>query len=729
MGKRKPYEVKVSRDILKKLWSPYFLYYLTSIREFDYDYCYDEIIANNSFNSKKLNILFDEFLSWFYNNDDKEKELLKLAFVNRQPTLWRHGIPVLRLIPEDNNYKTIGVSPLTVEPYNADFDGDNMAIYIIHSIDALKEMEKKAYLKNTVRKDSDMSFLSRIRHEALYASFILTENKIIENNNNIIKINKLSELPNIDNIEWWNNKLNFPVNINGKIYSFGKCLFNLWCGFKNDIKIDFEITKSETNKLDEIIYNDCNKNSELFYERLTILIQMLLYFVSVTKHCPSINVNEMINILTENEEKIFNNLPENNPFIGYIINDSIIERCIKNWNKDSTFYKLFKSGSRFSKQQLARQCINIGYSADSENIIVPTPIKTNLMKGLTNTEAFLCAPGTRKGIIDKENATPESGYTERTLTMALSPLEIAEDDCHTPNPLEITIFNKKHFNSLIGKFIVIDNSLKEITINDYHSLIGKKVLLRSPITCITPDFKMCRKCFGNRLFPTKYVGITAAQISSERLTQLTMRSFHTSGAANLDYPSQLKTFLKDHLIDLKTDNDLIKLYIDDSKNLKKNIKKLFYKIPGFLKFDNEKIIFSEFNNKIQNRDVISVLSDVKSILKTNNKPTMTPSEYYEKLILSFLEVGTAYSSFIEMMLANSFLVDKKEIKFWRYNQNEKIVKKLGDKTVAKHISYLLGLMFEPNKISLSKFNHKEKSLNKMNIYEKIWFGYYDENYY
>ena len=332
----KPYEVKVSRDILKKLWSPYFLYYLTSIREFDYDYCYDEIIANNSFNSKKLNILFDEFLSWFYNKFKKEKELLKLAFVNRQPTLWRHGIPVLRLIPEDNNYKTIGVSPLTVEPYNADFDGDNMAIYIIHSIDALKEMEKKAYLKNTVRKDSDMSFLSRIRHEALYASFILTENKIIENNNNIIKINKLSELPNIDNIEWWNNKLNFPVNINGKIYSFGKCLFNLWCGFKNDIKIDFEITKSETNKLDEIIYNDCNKNSELFYERLTILIQMLLYFVSVTKHCPSINVNEMINILTENEEKIFNNLPENNPFIGYIINDSIIERCIKNLE----FYKI-----------------------------------------------------------------------------------------------------------------------------------------------------------------------------------------------------------------------------------------------------------------------------------------------------------------------------------------------------------------------------------------------------
>ena len=120
--------------------------------------------------------------------------------------------------------------------------------------------------------------------------------------------------------------------------------------------------------------------------------------------------------------------------------------------------------------------------------------------------------------------TPKSGYIERTLTMALSPLEIIEDNCGTNGTLPIVVFNKKLATSLVGKYYKTDkNELKLITNENKYSLINKKINLRSPITCISKDMKMCRTCFGNRQFPTKYLGITAAQCISERLTQLTMR--------------------------------------------------------------------------------------------------------------------------------------------------------------------------------------------------------------
>ena len=125
-----------------------------------------------------------------------EYELKRLAFINRQPSLWRHSCPAVELIPTDDlDDETIHVSPLFLEPLNMDADGDTAAIYIIHDLAALKEMEEKAFLKNTITYDQNTNFLATIRHEALYAAFILTKQKFNEHDIIIYNLEHLKDLP------------------------------------------------------------------------------------------------------------------------------------------------------------------------------------------------------------------------------------------------------------------------------------------------------------------------------------------------------------------------------------------------------------------------------------------------------------------------------------------------------------------------------------------------------
>ena len=113
------------------------------------------------------------------------------------------------------------------------------------------------------------------------------------------------------------------------------------------------------------------------------------------------------------------------------------------------------------------------------------------------------------------------------MVMSLSPLEIAEEDCFGKEYLNIIIFSKKHCETLVGKYFKDPYQESDWKVLDYKtakSYINRKIWIRSPITCKTPNFKMCRKCFGEKQLTTSYPGIVAGQIISERLTQLIMRS-------------------------------------------------------------------------------------------------------------------------------------------------------------------------------------------------------------
>jgi len=193
-------------------------------------------------------------------------------------------------------------------------------------------------------------------------------------------------------------------------------------------------------------------------------------------------------------------------------------------------------------------------------------------------------------------------------------------------------------------------------------------------------------------------------------------AFHTSGSANLNTYDSVKLFIKNHLIGLEEDNE-IRLIFDDNHFPDK-----LKDIKGFKEFDthNSIITFDLIDEIVENIDVLSVMNNVKGILKTYNKLNKQPVDFYEELMGHLLNVGTPYSSFIEIALCNMFLSDVKEKKFWRYNPNKKAIKKFGDKTLSVNLSSTLGCLFQPNERTIKNIDNFNINPEKMTVYEKIW---------
>lgn len=725
-----PYKIQVSQTILKKLWTPYFIFYLIHYEHVEPYHCLTYITSQdqNSLPEELAQVnlfdkFFDKFLTWFTTDVDDEyftaSEKLKsrLVFFNRQPTLWKHGIPCMEVVPApDIDDKTIGVSPLSLAPLNMDFDGDTAAIYCIHDREALDELYDKAYYKNTFTYDANNEMLSVIRHETLYSAFILSY--YITPTDNILEI--IDDLQDLsEHITWMDNNLYDCVVINGYSYTYGMALLNKWMGI-SEVKINEQITQSGAEKISKLLFVEFGKLS--FYDELTKFQKQLLFFISITQYCTTLDVTEMATLLEPGEEFLFSKLPKTNIELGYHLNEAFIDKSLSKLDDSSKLYKLYKSGSRFNKQQLSRSCLNIGFIADSNNIINPDPITTNLMKGLNQSDFFKGSPGTRKGIADKAFFTPDSGYLERTLVMALSIIIITEDDCNSDKYITTKVINRSHSESLIGKYFKAASwdinktdwmEFKETDIDMYTNQI---IHIRSPITCKTPKNKICRKCFGTRQFTTEFIGILAGQIIAERLTQLIMRSFHTSGSANLELDVDVKLFFQTYVCDIIEDEyEIIIKLTSDNLDIPQSIQLM----TGFKSIEGDEIHFFPNPETVINKDAVQVMHSVKQILRKDPSCKKTPSQYYEIMMTCILSVGTPYSSFVELLFANMFFINNE---VWRYSSmNKNPSEKLGDKSLAKKLDSKLGCMYEPNSKTLSAISDIDRISTDPSIYERIWF--------
>ncbi len=663
-------------------------------------------------------------------NKLSDHEVKRLAFINRQPSLWRHSCPIVELEPTDDlDDETIHVSPLFLEPLNMDADGDTSALYILHDLAALKEAEEKAFLMNTIMYDQNESFLATIRHEALYAAFVLTKEKFNKDDIVFYNLENLNQLP--ENVHIWNESLYSAVQMkSGELYSYGMCLFNKYCGF-DEIVITKSIGKKLINEVSKTIYEYFNKDHKKYYDALTNLEKQLFFFISTTIFTPSLDIEEMADLKDDKTDKIFKQLPNKNIQLGYHIVEALTNKCIEKMDENSNLYKLFKSGSRFSRAQLARSAITIGYSADANNIVIPRPIKSSLLEGLSEEQYFRVAPATRKSIKDKSRHTPSSGYLERTLVMALSMVEFDLDDCETNNHLEFVVMSKDHAQTLIGKFYKDpedpDMEWKELDYLTANYFINKKIQVRSPMTCGNKQFKICKKCFGNKQLSSKYVGIVAAQLVTERLTQLTLRTFHESGRANLPTNDNIIKFFEEHLVDVESviDNDQENTILTfDCNQFPDELINSHMYIYGLKDIKTNQLIYGEDNAIADNKDVISVVESIKNILKQGEVSTPVVS-YYIDLMTAILEVGNIYSSFVEILFCNMFLVDKDNKIFWRYRQDLTPTFKLGDKMMAAYISSRIGLLYQPNKNTIEQADLEELDeidLENLTIYEKIFLG-------
>jgi len=492
------------------------------------------------------------------------------VMLNRAPTLHRLGIQAFEPILVEG--KAIQVHPLVCTAFNADFDGDQMAVHLPLSVEAQSEARVLMLSTNNILSPAHGRPLTTPTQDMILGTFYLTmddpgclgEGNIYKDPDEAILAYNAGEA-----------HLHAKVKVrlfDGTILetTIGRIIFNQVFPEEQEF-INYEITKKEMGKL---IENCC-----LRYDR-SILVEMLdkikyLGFHFATKAAVTIGVEDIV--IPPNKWKILDKPEEEVDKIkkqfrrGLITHDESHQRIVDIWTKatddvseamEANFdrlnpvFMMADSGARGNIKQIRQLAGMRGLVANPKGDIIDRPIKANFREGLSVLEYFISTHGARKGLADTALRTADSGYLTRRLVDVAQDAIVRENDCGTDQGVDLNVFDDEGEpnQTLVGRVLVqniADSKTGEVLLEKGDmlkkadlELIAKRsglkeLIVRSSLTC---DAKhgVCRKCYGVSLANGKIVdfgesvGIIAAQSIGEPGTQLTMRTFHTGGVAGAD---------------------------------------------------------------------------------------------------------------------------------------------------------------------------------------------------
>lgn len=454
----------------------------------------------------------------------------EICILNRQPSL--HKLGMLGFKIKISLDQVIKIHPLVCPPFNADFDGDQMAVYIPVTEEAKQEVIDKMFVTQNLSSPANENLTTTPSQDIILGIYFLTSDKFVVDGHEIFN----SCLPD-----------DYP-EVKGVIDS--KRLF----GILNDLKDKYAPEQMKTT-LDEIkrvgfkyatLYG-CTLSLEDFDDRELRPLRDELYSHKEIRQ----------QLIAVSSEEVIAQLREKFPY-SYMI----------------------ESGARGSWDQVKQLILTRGFISNFDGEILPLPIKHNLIEGLTQEEFFYSTYGCRKGLLDVALNTGTSGYLSRKLIFTCANLQIHEslEDCGTTDCLEVNVKNERKALMLINRYALSADgkSIYKISKENYKDIIGKTIEIRSPILCKSP--KICRTCYGDlwKSLNSRFVGIIAAQTLGERSTQLVLRTFHTSGSAIIkgaDDNAEDSMKQKDIIGDLATVASLLHKFKD--KNYTSITDKLF----------------------------------------------------------------------------------------------------------------------------------------------------------
>jgi len=561
---------------------------------------------------------------------------------------------------------------------------DTMAQYAINTVEAKQDIfNKRIHATTFLRYHRNDDFLHKLRHEYLYALNQLSTTKYIEK---IIEIDSIEDFKPNPIILFKEDVRKYAVRIKNQNITlpYGLVYLNYRVFNKKLYLKETDINKKKVRIVNEVIIEYLNKEEKLYEDKdlekfgrryldLFHEIMLVLSEFSYSKIAPKLTLDDYITPNKDEVEKILNNIP-NEPIFGLYLLNKYSEIVFKEMEKkDTELWKIYQSGARASRDQIEQTIYTKGFLADAKNIVQSEPVRHPLNKGLTKKELFMSAHGARKGEIDKMVQTPRSGFLQRTGLYNLSFIMFDEDteDCGTDKYFKIKVKNEVHAKSLIGRYYKDEELNREILItkNNYESIIGKEILLRSPITCKLPGFKVCKKCGGYESIKSKQLGMLSIQYITERFTQLILRTFHTSGRAIIKIPNEI---LEKYKIELNTDDGYIEIHNKEytpqqlinevNKFLEENgydyrIELIDVKIGenGIIKFK------VKGNGKLVNDDIVTKIVNIEKIIKSKmiDKDIFTA---YDEITDTLLGIELIKSVMIETILsALWFLKEENEI--------------------------------------------------------------------
>ncbi|MBE3579980.1 MAG: DNA-directed RNA polymerase subunit beta' [Caldanaerobacter subterraneus] len=514
------------------------------------------------------------------------------VLLNRAPTLHRLGIQAFEPVLVEG--RAIKLHPLVCPAYNADFDGDQMAVHIPLSMEAQAEARFLMLAANNILKPQDGKPVMTPTQDMVLGCYYLTadedgvpgEGKYFSSPEEALMAYQLGYIHIHAKI-----KVKMTREINGEKKSkviettVGKIIFNEAIpqdlGFVDrnnpetafNLEINDLVDKSKLGKILDRVYriHGPTKTAE------TLDKIKELGFKYSTKAAITISVSDMV--IPKEKEKLLKEADEMVAKIeaqfrrGLISEEERYEKVIETWNmttekvtealmatlnKFNPIFMMAHSGARGSKNQIRQLAGMRGLMADPSGRIIELPIRSNFREGLNVLEFFISTHGARKGLADTALRTADSGYLTRRLVDVSQDVIVREEDCGTDEGIyveEIREGNEiieKLSDRIIGRIAaedIVDSEGNVIVrrnemINEEEAeKIDKagitRVKIRSPLTCRSRH-GVCRMCYGRDLATGELVnigeavGIIAAQAIGEPGTQLTMRTFHTGGVAGVD---------------------------------------------------------------------------------------------------------------------------------------------------------------------------------------------------
>lgn len=512
------------------------------------------------------------------------------VLLNRAPTLHRLGIQAFEPVLVEG--RALKLHPLVCTAYNADFDGDQMAVHVPLSAEAQAEARFLMLAAGNLLKPSDGRPVAVPSQDMILGSYYLTldksgepgEGKIFRNEDEALMAYDAKYITLHSKI-----KVRRSTEINGEIKTglvdttVGRIIFNRPIpqdlGFvdrsisENELKyeIDFLVGKSQLGKIIDkcirvhgtettSVVLDAIKSQGYKYSTIgAITVAVCDAAIPPAKKeiiaKAEIDKDEITELYNEglmsNEERYKNVLK-----IWNKATDDVTDALKNNMDAYNPIWMMADSGARGSMSQIRQLAGMRGLIANTSGKTIEIPIRANYREGLNILEYFISSRGARKGLADTALRTADSGYLTRRLVDVSQDVIVREDDCGTHEGIEIyTIYDGKRKiedirERLLGRYLVedfVDPATGEILVSketmmgdkeaDIISNSGiEKIKIRSILGC-RAKHGVCRKCYGSNLangMPVtvgEAVGTIAAQSIGEPGTQLTMRTFHTGGVA------------------------------------------------------------------------------------------------------------------------------------------------------------------------------------------------------
>ena len=513
------------------------------------------------------------------------------VMLNRAPTLHRLGIQAFEPVLVEG--RAIKLHPLVCTAFNADFDGDQMAVHVPLSAEAQAEARFLMLAANNLLKPSDGKPVTVPTQDMVLGSYYLTlvkpgepgEGKCFRDVSEAIMAYDAGSIGLHSKI-----KIRMTREIEGEMRSqlyettLGRVIFNdpipQDLGFvdrsdpENAFKLEVEFLVNK-KMLGKIIDKCIKVHGTAVTAEMLDRIKAQGYKYSTQSGitvavCDATIPPKKADFLAEAEEKV--DKINANFQRGFISNGERSRHVIKVWedctkkvsseltaNLDhyNPIYMMVDSGARGSDSQLRQLAGMRGLIANTAGRTIEVPIRANYREGLNVLEYFISSRGARKGLADTALRTADSGYLTRRLVDVSQDVIIREEDCHCTDGLEI--YDIKDGNEMIeglterltGRFLVedlYDEKTGELIMSkdemmkesDAERIVASgvtRIKIRSLLTCQSKH-GVCIKCYGANLATGdpvtvgEAVGIIAAQSIGEPGTQLTMRTFHTGGVTS-----------------------------------------------------------------------------------------------------------------------------------------------------------------------------------------------------